>query len=422
MTVDPLTRSVAQRFAATTRLDFAWVEKLRRDFLTLLKNLPRVKDYKTAHELREAVKVYRNNFDELFFENFLNKLKDNPRDENSGWINSYWEGKLRTTAWTFSSELSVPIGFSSDYYSEEARFESFLKDFPAWKTRVQRKGAAFWKEMKEVLEELGRHNKPGIDVEVPTVENATIEGFKLVMKGFKPDDEYNQRELEVFKEGLRLYRRRAGAVAPILLQRQLPVICEFKSTLDKGGEYDHGGFITFYMSSIISKGVPWVAHVMAHEMGHHLWRTSLSGDATDFWYQTIKGDYGDIDLKELLDKWPGDTWAYDFPRIMGDTDPILALQVDAVSEDRLQSKEDFQKLYDSGQRTLRVPTHPITGYANKNPEEAFCETIGMLIAYGPKAIHERVRMWLDTAMPGAVKVASLVARVVAGFKSSEVLK
>lgn len=394
--------------AAQVQLDLAWVEKLRKDFLALLKNLPRVKDYKTAHELREAFRVFRTNFDELFFEHFLNNdLKYNHpgiSDSDAQW----YDKKLRGPAWTFSSDLTVPISVADQYHSEDARFRYYEEEAPKWKARVQRKALVFWKEMKDFIEYYSRvHGTEGVPVQVPAVDKTEIEGFKLIMRSFKSGDEYNERELAVLKEGLKLYKRRAAAVAPILLRRQLPIVVEFKIMLDKGGEYDHAGFIKFYASSIISKGVPWVAHVLAHEMGHHLYRSYLSKEATDFWYATIKGDYGDLDLRELLDKWPGDAWVTDLPKIIGDTDPILALQVDAVAhEEDLVNKEDFQKLYDKGQRTVRTPKHPITGYANKNPEEAFCETIGLLVAYGPATVHEKVRWWLNTAMPGDVKVAS----------------
>lgn len=405
--MDPL---VFRVLARVQRLDTTWVESLRKDFLTLLKNLPKVHDYKTAHELREAFRVYRERFNELFFEHFLNNdLKYNLglSESDAKWI----DRKLRSIAWSFSAELSVPIGFADHYHSEEYLFAEFQREFPKWKARVQKKAQVFWKEMKDTIDYFENVRKQPIHVNVPTVENATLEGFKLVMKGFVEGDEHNEEELAALKEGLRLYRRRAAAVAPILLQKQLPIVVEFKTTLDKGGEYHNAGYIEFFASSIMSKGPSWVAHALAHEMGHHLFKTYLSQEARDFWYQTIKGDYGDLDIKELLSKWPGDAWAYDMTEKMKD-DPILALQVDAVSHDPhygdLQTKEDFQKLLDSGTTTLRVPQHPVTGYGNKNPEEAFCETIGLLVAYGPRAVHERVRWWLDTALPGSVKLAKIV--------------
>ncbi len=405
--MDTLTSNVVVRFAAMQKLDLAWVESLRKDFLTLLKNLPKIKDYKTAHIVRQAFQVYRNRFDAVFFEAFLNKsLKEDPNLESYA---SYINNKLRSVAWDFSSDLRLPIGHQDDYHTEESRFVDFEREYPKWKVRVQRKAQIFWKAMKDVIEYLQQAHGD-LETDLPTVENTTLEGFKLVMNGFKPEDKYHQQELETLKAGLSLYRKRAGMVAPVLLRKQLPVVCEFKSTLDKGGEYHSAGYISLYMSSL-SKGPSWVAHVMAHEMGHHIWRSYLAKDAQDFWHQTIKGDYGDLDIKELLDKWPEGAWAFEFTRYIGESDPILALQVETIKEDRLQSKEDFQKLYDKGERKIRVPKTPITGYADKNPEEAFCEAIGLLVAYGPRAVHEKVRWWLDTAMPGAVKVASTMISV-----------
>lgn len=402
-------RRVAARFAAI-RLDMAWVEGLRKDFLTLLKNLPRVKDYATAHELRAAFRAFRKNFDTLFFEEFLNKdLKYHHGIDISEGDAKWIEKTLRGVAWGFSAELSsMPIGFKDDYYSEEGRFAIFEKEFPQWKARLQRKAQLFFKEMKSIITWMDDRKTP-LDVKVPAKDITSLEGFQLLMKGYDPEDEYHVEGLAVLKEGLRKYRTRASTVAPILLQKQCPIEVEFKSTLDKGGEYGNG-VVTFYMSSVVSKGPAWVVHALAHEMGHHLFKTYLSGGATEFWRQTIQGDFGELDLKELLDKWPGDTWAFAFPEVMGKTDPVLALQVDAVSHDtyyskELQTKEDFQQLYDNGTRTLKVPKHPITGYANKNPEEAFCETMGLLVAYGPRAVDPQVRQWLEIALPGAVKTA-----------------
>ena len=407
------TRIVRRFLADTKRLDLAWVDGLRKDFLTLLKNLPRVHDYKTAHELRAALTVFRTHFDELFFEHFLNYDLKNHHSEISEGDSKWFEKKLRKTGWDFSIELSVPIGFADEYNGEEGRFAKFEQEYPAWKARIQRKAQTFWKDLKEFIEYYQRNTeREGIDVYVPSTDKTELEGFQLIMHGFKPGNKYDEEALGVIKEGLRKYRERATKVAPILLQKQRPITMEFKLELDKGGTYNKStGMVTFYAMSTINKGPDWVVHALAHEMGHHLFETYLSKEATDLWIATIKGDYGELDIQELLNKWPGTTWAWEFPDVMGKTDPILALQVDAVSHaegyrKELQTKEDYQKLLDSGQRTITVPKTPITGYANKNPEEAFCETIGMLIAHGPQAVHEKVRWWLETVMPGGVKVAS----------------
>lgn len=400
------------RSATTKRLDLSWVEGLRKDFLTLLKNLPRIKDYKDAHKVRSAIRVYRTNFDSLFFERFLNhdlKYESPSLSENDV---KYIDRKLRKSGWDFSSELSgMPIGFTDDYHSEEQRFRDFERESPQWKTRMQRKAQIFWKDMKEILEWFqAAKQQPGFDVKIPAIENTVIEGFKIEIRGFDVEDPQHEKNLGMVREGMKRYRHRASVVAPILLRKQCPIELEFEAKLDKGGEYSNG-VVTFWTSSLGGeKGPDWVVHALAHEMGHHLWKTYLSKEAQDFWYATIRGDFGELNLAELLAKWPGDAWAFQFPKLMADTDPILALQVDSISQKDgnlrdLQSKEDFQRLFDSGERTIQVPKTPITGYANKNPEEAFCEALGLLVAYGSKALHERVRWWLRTVAPGAFKTA-----------------
>ena len=416
--MDPVSTRVARRFKAETKvLDLEWVEGLRKDFLTLLKNTDRVRTYTDLQKFVLALRTYRGNFRYLMLDRFLEKDVKNRAemgDSNAKWIIS----KVRGPAWEFHSELSLPWDtHATKYYSEESCVSQFHYRAAKWKARVQRYARVFWAEMRGVIEWYSKYKeKPeaGPSVTVPERLQTTLEGFKVILHGYDIGYE-SERTLEKFKEGLRLYRQRASEVAPILLRKQLPIIVEFEATIDQGGEYtsDH---VTFYASSVSGEDYRWVTHVMAHEMGHHLFKTYLSTEAQNFWMQTIRGDFGDIDLKELLDKWPGDAWAYEMHRHMPD-DPILALQIEAFTHESrtnsgYQSKKDFQALYDKGVRTLRVPKTPITGYANKNSEEAFCEALGRLVAYGPRALHERVRWWLRTVLGNDVKVARAETSVV----------
>ena len=407
--------------AAVKRLDLTWVESLRKDFLILMKNLPRVNDYEDAKKLRDGFKVFRDRFNHDFFDVFINR--DLRRNEGMSFGLSksdadYIDKRISTPAWSFYiAMLSFPLMLAGPSVSEESQLYRFKEDLPQWEARMRRGAQGFWKEMKEVIDWFERYRKP-IDLRVPTVENAKLEGFQVIMDGYEEDDEHDREALEVIKEGLRTYRKRAGSILPLLLQKQVPIRVKFDRKLDQGGEYDQATkTIIFYASSVLPKGPFWVAHAIAHEMGHHIWHTILSTEAQETWEQTIKGDYGDLDLAELLNNWPANAWASDMVRYLGDTNLTLALQVEAVTHDRsygedLTTKEDFQRLYDSGTRTLRIPKTPITGYANKNPQEAFCEAIGMLVAYGSRAVHEKIRMWLEAMLPGAVKLAQ---RIVARF-------
>lgn len=396
--------------AAVHSLDLTWVEGMRKDFLTLLKNLPRVPDYETAHVLRDAFKKYRKHFDTVFFEGFLKKDLLYYSDLSEDWV-EYYVKKLRGPAWQFSIDLSVPIGFADDYGTEGMQFAKFQQEYPGWKTKVQRKAQIFWKEMKEAVEGIKASGK-SFQTSTPEDVKATVEGFRLILRGYESGE---GEDWEAIKEGLRIYKRNAAARMPILDKLQLPMVIDFEASIDKGGTYNRDGTITFYASSA-SKGPKWVAHAMAHEMGHHLWQKYLSSGAKEFWDTAIRADIGDLDIQEVVDNWPGTAWAWEFPEVLGQKDPVLALQVDAASQNpmrskELQKKEDFQDLLDRGIRTLKVPQTPITGYANKNTEEAFCEAIGLLVSYGPRALHETVRRWLDVVLPGKIKMAS--ARLVA---------
>ena len=168
--------------------------------------------------------------------------------------------------------------------------------------------------------------------------------------------------------------------------------------------------ITIYTSALMQQQPQKVSHFMAHEMGHHLW-SHLSKGARQFWDAAIRQDYGPIDVASLLADWTDESmWAFEFVTYMRDKDPTLALQVDTAwqgwrGQSKLTKREDFARLLEQGETTVNVPKTPITGYAGKSPEEAFCEAIGMLVGYGPRAVHERVRHWLKITIPGMAKMA-----------------
>ena len=51
------------------------------------------------------------------------------------------------------------------------------------------------------------------------------------------------------------------------------------------------------------------------------------------------------------------------------------------------------------QEALHVPVFPVTGYGATNPEEAFCDALGLYVAYGPGAVLEPVREILFRLAP-----------------------
>ncbi len=383
--------------AATKVVDLQYFEGLRKDFLTLMKNLPRVTDYKTGARLREAFVIYRKRFDEFFFDKFLNEYKANG--------DARFEG-LRKPAWDFYIELSLPLGYPDEYVSAETRFAYYEQEVKTWEARIRTKAQKFWREAKEALS----YQTSPVEVKVPTRDRLVMEGFQIEIVGYDPSSSWQAPALEIFKEALKDYRRNAAKTVPWLLKHQLPLEANFDAKLDEGGEY-RGRYIYISLLSVGGSPPSKAVKTLAHEMGHHFYK-QLSKDARVFWDTAIRQDYGPLDLGILLSKWPeGMRWSSDFVETMAARDPVLALQVDVISwghqnRSRYDERADFQAAYDAGTTTIAVPQSPITGYAGKNTEESFCEAIGLLVAYGPRAVLPIVRHWLEVTIPGDVKSAS----------------
>lgn len=414
------------RVAGNTTLDLTWVEKLRKDLLTLLKNLPRIQTYREGDQVRKGFVIFKTRFYETLFERFLNKhLKYGYEDYGISESDArYIEKRLRKSGWDLYIDMALPLDFPDNHYmTEDLALARFKLEYPKWEARIKRKAQTFWKDMRETIEWIERQ-KGKFSVPTPDVEIVAIEGFRVEVSGYSED---RADIMELFKAGLRLYKSQAKSRFPLLLKKQLPLLLNLEPTVDKGGEYHSkgGGEIEFYGSGIIGKTPGRVAHILAHEMGHHLFRTYLGGHGREFWETAIAGNYGEIDVAEIIREWPGDAWVFELHEKLADSNPILALQVQAFTYDRrhtnvdgydLQKKEEWEALLASGTRTVNVPKIPITGYANKNPEEALCEAIGLLVGYGPAAVHEVIRDWLNIVFHGQVKMASsLELRVVNRF-------
>jgi len=150
-----------------------------------------------------------------------------------------------------------------------------------------------------------------------------------------------------------------------------------------------------------------VARIMAHEMGHHIYYRYLTRAKKDLWSRFISGNYGELNLLDVANKL-GKERIYDNKKIKS-SDPILYLQLmglyDAVST-KMQMKSIFdgdgmKEAIESGAlpEKVNVNSKPISGYASKNAEEAFCEALASLVVYGPNTVFEEVREVLRLMLP-----------------------
>jgi hypothetical protein len=409
-------------------LDSPYIEKLRKDFLTLMKNVPRVKTYQDGALLRDAVKTFKRNFNEVFFDHFLNhdfKYSEDLSDSDKQYIDK----KLRKSAWGFYIELDFPlptVGGEYDSMSEGAALYTLSTKSEKWATRIKGKARVFWKDFDECLQYYQRvTKKPGFSAKIPDQEKVTIEGFTVTVVGY--DYESNQERqaeyMERFREGLKIFKKRAQQVLPLMLKTMLPIkLIAYLRKLDEGGIYK-GDHIEIIMSAFGDyKHGNEMAHVIAHEMGHHLYRVYLSGSDQEFWNTAVRGNYGPFDAQRALEIWPKGAWLFQMPELLKDKDPTLAIQMDLLgrNHDRssrdIQSREEFEAALAAG-KVFTVPQNPITGYAGKNPEEAFCEAIGMLVGYGPRTVDPLVLHWLQMILPG-VRTASQAEKVLSRYRNA----
>jgi hypothetical protein len=305
---------------------------------------------------------------------------------------------------------------SRDWYASQGKeydipseiFAQFLKDKDKWAARVKRKARPAWAVLQEYITWLGK--APAIDI--PSDENIELEGFKFRILGGDNIEGNFQDVLPRLRAALKRYRARAMKVFPWIINNQLRMELTFECGLDWAGRYhsDHIEICVFAASSESSESI---AHVLAHEMGHHVYKTYLSEEAQNFWSLAIKKDRGELDLLALLKIWDKAKPAHREKTNLSDledylkADPVMYLQVQTLThghgrpgkESVFFSYEELKALIDGGTVKYPVPNNPITAYAAKNNEEAFCEAFGMLVAYGPQAVLPLVRSWLKTILP-----------------------
>lgn len=377
------------------------IETFRKDFLIFMKNVKVVKNYSQAMHWRDVMSKWRERLDDYLYKYLMDELHNlRYRNEISDDDFKYWDNKIRKNTWSFMISVQVPIYESDDYYTEEDRYRDYERNLRKWDNRVRREARVAWDVLFDFVSWLEAANNKQISVPEPEDEKIDIEGFNVIFRGTDTLSNYGREifpeKVEKIKEGFKRYRARASRVMPEVLKKKLPIMVDFRIQLDLGGEY-RGNYVLI-IASVIDNPNKFV-HVLAHEMGHHLWRTNVSGDGRDFWYKFISGNYGELDLLDVVKKYSGQNLF--FNEEMKKKDPLLFLQVNGLLYipflrgvfDDISKVDELVGKIDSGaiKRTVMVSKKPITDYSAKNPEEAFCEAIGVLVAYGASYVDEEVR-------------------------------
>jgi hypothetical protein len=317
----------------------------------------------------------------------------------------YWDKELREALWPFTIEFQVPIDEADSYWSKERRYDQLQDRLPKWERGVRRKAQKAWKTFFEFVEWMERRDTP-VEVDIPADEDIEIAGLPVVMRGQETANPrfYNTYMPRVV-EGLNRYVKRASMVFPALLKYRLPIFIDWKCSIGEGGEYK-GGKILLCPTAMDSPDK--TVQVMAHEMGHHLYRLLGSGEQ-DYWATMMGQNVEKLNLRDVVNKYGENADIYDNKQIKRD-DPAMYLQLMGLY-DNPYTRHAFQSIFTMGQlrealdagkvpETVNVQLDPISGYAHKNTEEAFCEAIGNLVAYGTRTVPDRVRATLRKIYSG----------------------
>lgn len=423
--------------------------KLRKDWLLLSSNIPRVDTVEKYHILKKAFNKWRDYLDDLFSQvrhDVQSRMREGSRADKA-WAQHYLDN---TPMWMFSSEVRLPQldnipkaeslealrarllatpGLSDNFIEsyllrnppptqeqlDQAALGKWQKEAQKDMVRARAKAPAVWKWLDEYYKwtrntGLQGGGGDGLELNFRQTETLVVQGFHVQLIDFdvSKNPEETSRQLNA---GLAHYRQQAQKVYPWLLQHQLPLVIYAEDNNVSGGSAWYAGdHIGVSWWTLHGRPDEW-AHHMAHEMGHYIYQKVLKTEQQTFWSQAVKGDFGPLDLKEVLSKMRDDEKIWEFEHRIKQTDPVLYLQAEAIHY--LPAYKDFeylglwgiQKLLDRGITEISVPKHPITGYAGKNSEEAFCETLGLLVGYGPRAVSDEVKKWFWQLLPG-VRMAS----------------
>lgn len=280
---------------------------------------------------------------------------------------------------------------------------------------------------------------------LPNRRSKEIAGFAVTFTGeVDVPLDWRLRVLSRTEHMLEVYRERCERYFPRLSTRLTPhldvwLFKPFGKRTPGGHYYSTGrgiglypdGYPYFYNEEATRGHLNTVVQTIAHEAGHHIWKTVLLPEQRELWEKLVTQKVP-LDYALLLrafdeasaEATQGGARA---PRMVQDTFPYmrehypeLYLQVLIASSvydpDYTKTKDgvpwrwsseplhhytraDIAARVEGTARKRHVPALPITMYAATNPEESWCDAFGNLIAYGPHTVLEPIRALIYSFFP-----------------------
>jgi hypothetical protein len=412
--------------------DIAKIKSFRNDFLIFMSNIKKgtLKDYNSALKLHDAIIKWRESFEYYIFTNMSNTLKGKMM---SGELYkedyNYWKDKIAEDVWEFTVGFRLPLDVfrvNEGYISKELAYNDLMKyELKKFENRYRRLSRKAWKGLESFVEwweeSLG---KDKFEVDVSVVDNMKVDGIKLFINGADVKNsgisgKKGKEIVDLTIFSIKQYVSRAKKVAPLLLQKKIPMFLDFDIRgLDLAGEYSKHGYREIREPTLalaytaMNKNINNNVHTMAHEMGHHIYQTYIGAGERKYWKRFMDANAVELNVQKIVKDWGGngvDEYIFDNDYLKK-KDPILYLQLrglyntpyykTSMENERIMTFEDLGNWAKRDNiKTVRVHLKPITGYAHKNNEEAFCEALGLLVAYGASAVEEEIRYIMKKIVP-----------------------
>jgi len=379
------------------------IDKFRDDFLVLMKNVKLLSpdDKETAEEFKQIANRYT-----VQLRGYLQSLLKAMEEKKT----SFDLNQKHPKFYPYVSRVWAQVPF---YVKQSKVVWSFLHELQdlyygdalsSWASRTKRKARAAWKWFETVLSFIDERRTSGgteddLKMQVLEEELVSTAGFDVQLVGYE-DTESHQKWLGILRSALRVFKEKANKVVPWIVEYALPFRVEF--SFERGssaGAYGYSGTYEYDHINVY----PWsfgdvnkVVHTLAHEMGHHMFR-SMSAEHVKEFTELMKGNE-EWDLMELVLLYDANAEESELAfeqRIKSQYPDIYYKWMAAANKYEGYNFHFIQKVVEylqgGGDPKVNIPSKIVTPYGTKNPEEAFCETVGMLVAYGSRTVDEEVR-------------------------------
>lgn len=233
----------------------------------------------------------------------------------------------------------------------------------------------------------------------PIMSEIQIAGLRVLLRGFNEKDEYDVKD---FRYCQSVIERSVKKIRDTYGVKVWPTVeIDFKKMPPAQG--------TYYTA--LTKLVLWAkgnntGHIeegiktFVHEYGHFVMNNYLDKKTKQAWIDLVEADKVSVNMRDIAAHWKEGENVSAFLDRLKKEDPLLAVKAEYVllylnKGKYLPTREELLK----SNKVVRLSQHPVTPYGHTDPEEAFCEAFGNLVAYGPRTVHPLILSWMKLVLP-----------------------